>query len=108
MPSLQPLLKTRRTSSSSLQCLRQNFPNPFNPETEIRFQLPNASRVGIKIFNVLGQNIRTLVDARYQAGYHSVRWDGTDRNGKLAASGIYFYQLQAGTFSQLKKMILLR
>ena len=88
--------------------LVQNYPNPFNPETEIRFQLPQANHVVIKIFNTLGQEIRTLVNGQYAVGYHSVRWDSKDNHGNLVPSGIYFYQLQAGGFSQAKKMILLR
>jgi flagellar hook assembly protein FlgD len=88
--------------------LLQNYPNPFNPETEIHFQLPQASHVMLKIFNLLGEEIRTLVNEQRDAGYHNVRWDGRDKNGKLVASGVYLYQLQAGTFYEVKKMALLR
>ena len=88
--------------------LHQNYPNPFNPETEIRFQIPEANYVVVRIFNTLGQEIRTLVDGEVQAGHHSVRWDSKDNNGNLISSGVYFYQLQSGNFSQTKKMILLR
>jgi len=86
--------------------LEQNYPNPFNPETEIRFQLPESSLVTMRIFNVRGQEIRTLVNAQYEAGYHSVRWDGKDGGGRPAASGIYLYQMQVGNFSEVKKMSL--
>ncbi len=88
--------------------LSQNYPNPFNPETEIRFALPEASHVVLKIFNVRGQEIRTLVDADYGAGYHSARWDGKNESGKAAASGVYVYQFRAGSFSHVKKMLLVR
>jgi flagellar hook assembly protein FlgD len=95
--------------------LDQNHPNPFNPETEIRFQLPEANHVVVKIFDALGQEIRTLADGQYGAGYHSVRWDGKDHAGNPMSSGIYFYQLRvvdplkgAGNFSQVKKMNLLK
>lgn len=97
--------------------LSQNFPNPFNrstersrrsPETEIRFQLPSASHVVVRIFNRLGQEIRTLTDAQYEVGDHIIRWDGKDNHGNTVASGIYFYGMQAGEFSQMKKMSLLR
>lgn len=96
--------------------LVQNYPNPFNPETEIRFQLPEASHVFVRILNTLGEEIRTIVDAPYEAGYHRVRWDGKDKNGNSIASGVYLYQLQVvdranggtGTFSQVRKMTLLR
>ncbi len=88
--------------------LLQNYPNPFNPETEIRFALPQASHVVVKIYNLLGEEILTLVDEQREAGYHKVRWDGRDKNGKLVASGVYLCQLQAGTFNEVKKMSLLR
>ena len=88
--------------------LYQNHPNPFNAETVIRFQLPEASRAVVRIFNTLGQEIRTLVDAQYEVGYHSVRWDSKDNNGNSVSSGLYLYQLRAGTFSQIKTMILIR
>jgi hypothetical protein len=88
--------------------LFQNYPNPFNPETEIGFQLPEANHVVVKIFNTLGEEIRTLVEAPYEAGHHRVRWDGKDKNGNPVASRIYLYQLQAGDFSQVRKMALLR
>jgi len=88
--------------------LEQNYPNPFNPETEIRFQLPEATHVVVKIFNTLGEEIRTLADGLYEAGYHNLRWDGKDKNGNPLSSGVYLYQLRAKTFSQIKKMILLQ
>ena len=88
--------------------LLQNHPNPFNPETEIRFALPQASHVVLKIFTMIGEEIRTLVDEQREAGYHSVNWDGKDENGHPVASGVYLYQLRAGSFSQVQKMNLLR
>ncbi|MFQ6113578.1 MAG: T9SS type A sorting domain-containing protein, partial [bacterium] len=88
--------------------LSQNYPNPFNPETEIRFQLPEASHVELKIFNISGQEICTLMNAQYEPGFHSVRWNAKDRQGKAVSSGVYFYQLLAGSFTQVKKMILRR
>jgi len=88
--------------------LLQNYPNPFNPETEIRFQLPETNHVVLRIFNTLGQEIRTLANGQYEAGYHSVHWDSKDNNGNPVSSGVYLYQLHAGNFSQVKKMILLR
>jgi hypothetical protein len=96
--------------------LLQNYPNPFNPETEIRFALPQASHVVAKIYNLLGEEVRTLVDEQREAGYHTLRWDGKDKNGKSVASGVYLYQLQVvdpvnggtGSFSQVKKMSFIR
>ncbi len=88
--------------------LHQNYPNPFNPETEIRFQLPQASQVLVRIFNTLGQEIRTLTDREYEAGFHSVHWDAKDNKGNPVSSGVYLYRIKAGNFSQVKKMSLLR
>ena len=88
--------------------LLENYPNPFNPETEIRFQLPEASHVTVRIFNTVGQEIRTLTNKQYEAGSHSVRWDGKDNQGNTLSSGVYLYKVQAGTFTQVKKMTLLK
>ena len=88
--------------------LEQNYPNPFNPETEIRFQLPKNSHVVLRIFNTLGQEIRTLADTQFEAGFHSVHWDSKDKNGNPVSSGVYLYHLQAGNFSKTRKMILIR
>jgi hypothetical protein len=88
--------------------LLENYPNPFNPETEIRFRLPEANHVVVKISNSLGQEIRTLADGQYEAGHHSIHWDGKDNRGNSVSSGMYFYHLQAGEFNQSKKMNLLR
>jgi flagellar hook assembly protein FlgD len=75
---------------------------------EAVFLLPQSGHVVLKIFNILGAEIRTLADEQREAGYHRVRWDGRDNNGKPVASGVYLYQLRAGDFSQVKKMSLLR
>lgn len=86
--------------------LNQNFPNPFNPQTEINFSLPEPAFVTLKIYNILGQAIRTLVNQRIESGSYSVVWDGLDDNNKEVSSGIYFYKIQAGKFRQAMKMIL--
>jgi hypothetical protein len=83
--------------------LHQNHPNPFNPSTTISFDLPTQSVVTLKIFNVLGQEVATLVDGKVDAGRHQEQWNA----GRLA-SGVYFYRLQAGKFIENRKMILLR
>ncbi len=89
--------------------LAQNYPNPFNPSTIIEFALPTKSHVTVSVFNVLGQKIRTLVDEEKTVGYYSEVWDGTDDNGQPAASGIYFYRIDAGNdYTETKKMMLLK
>lgn len=88
--------------------LYQNYPNPFNPSTEIRFELPRTSEVELTVYNLLGQEIKTLTDGRLPAGSHSVIWDGTNNEGTAVSSGIYFYRLQAGEYLDRKKMVLLK
>ncbi|GAB4323106.1 MAG: hypothetical protein Kow0074_15060 [Candidatus Zixiibacteriota bacterium] len=88
--------------------LNQNYPNPFNPSTEISFALPQAGRVDLSIYNVLGQHVRSLVNGHMEAGKHTVTWDGRDKNGNVAASGIYFYRIKADEFTDIRKMTLLK
>lgn len=88
--------------------LFQNYPNPFNPTTNIRFSLPRSGHVRLDIYNILGRRVRTLVDEALLAGHKLVTWDGKDENGNDVSSGIYFYRLQTGNFSQARKMILLK
>ena len=88
--------------------LGQNYPNPFNPITQMEYSLPQSSKVIISIYNVLGQEIKTLVNKEQDYGYHYVSWDGTDRLGKSVASGVYFTQMRSDGFSQSKKMLLLK
>ena len=91
--------------------LKQNYPNPFNPETIIEYSLPanKASyHVIIKIYNSLGQLIAVLVDKEQGAGTYRIIWDGKDSGGNLVASGVYLYSIHAGSFTQIKKMVLLR
>ncbi|UCD62547.1 MAG: T9SS type A sorting domain-containing protein [Candidatus Zixiibacteriota bacterium] len=88
--------------------LNQNYPNPFNPSTTVRFALPQASPVALKVYNLLGQRVATVVDREMEAGHHTVTWEGCDDNGNRVASGIYFYRLEAGSFKQTKKMLMLK
>jgi hypothetical protein len=88
--------------------LYQNYPNPFNPETDIRFYLPEPNHVSISIFNIRGEEIRRLVDSPYATGEHKIRWDGKDNNGNPVSSGVYLYRLKAGSFTEMKKMTLIR
>jgi flagellar hook assembly protein FlgD len=88
--------------------LHANFPNPFNPSTTIAYDLRDAADVTIVIYNVRGQVVRTLVDAVTPPGRHRVVWQGTSDTGARVATGIYFYRLVAGEFSQTRKMVLLK
>ena len=83
--------------------LSQNYPNPFNPSTTISFTIPQSSIVNLKIFDLLGQEVETIVNERFDTGSYSRQWDATDQ-----PSGVYFYRLQAGDFTETKKLILLR
>ncbi len=88
--------------------LNGNYPNPFNPETEISFTVPAEAEVRIDIFNIKGEKIRTLTQDTYKAGTHSVVWKGITDNGRSAASGVYFYRMDAGSYSSVRKMALLK
>ncbi|TAK56808.1 MAG: T9SS type A sorting domain-containing protein, partial [Bacteroidetes bacterium] len=88
--------------------LSQNYPNPFNPTTVIRYQLPVDCRVSLKVYNVLGEEVVTLVDEFQGAGFKTKEWNAVDKNGHPLSSGIYFYKMIAGDFSDTKKLLLLR
>jgi len=94
--------------------LDQNYPNPFNPSTTISFAVPVASRMSLKVYNLLGQEVASLVNGERAAGTYNVVWDGKDNASHSVASGIYFYRIEATpsdgghVFVQAKKMILLR
>jgi hypothetical protein len=100
-----------RPSTSTLPTqymLYQNYPNPFNPNTEIKFDLPEDVHIKLKIFNTLGQHVTTLADEVRPAGAYRLLWDGKDSHGTTVASGVYIYQLNAGNFTDAKKMALIR
>ncbi|MFQ6093917.1 MAG: T9SS type A sorting domain-containing protein, partial [bacterium] len=88
--------------------LHQNYPNPFNPETEILYALPQSAHVSVTVYNVLGQVVKVLVNEDQPAGSYRAQWDGRSNTGEEVASGIYFYQMQAGDFKATKRMVLMR
>jgi hypothetical protein len=97
--------------------LSQNYPNPFNPVTNIRYSLPVGDRrpetgdrihTTLKIYNILGQEVQTLVDKEKEPGHYTVTWDGRDDYGEEVSSGVYFYTLKAGEFTDTKRMLLLK
>jgi len=88
--------------------LAQNYPNPFNLRTAIRYQIPEDCRVTLEIHNLLGQKVRTLVNADQKVNYYTAYWDGKNADGKGVTSGIYFYTLRAGNFTQTRRMVILK
>ncbi|MBA7710594.1 hypothetical protein ES703_119539 [subsurface metagenome] len=88
--------------------LLQNCPNPMSITTKILYQLPRTEKVSLKIYNVAGQLIKTLVNELKKPGYYTAYWDGKDERGKKSAGGVYFYRIEAGDYMRTKKMILLR
>ena len=88
--------------------LAGNYPNPFNPKTAIRFDLPAAQSVKLAVFDAEGRQVIMLVDAQLPAGFHEVSWDGRDATGAPVASGLYFYRIEAGPLQETAKMLLLK
>jgi hypothetical protein len=86
----------------------QNYPNPFNPSTVINYTLPKSSLVTIKIYNILGQEVKTLINGEMQAGVYNVQWNGDNNSGHMAASGVYIYRVTAGQYVKTMKMMLIK
>ena len=89
--------------------LHQNYPNPFNPSTQISFDVPQgAEHIMLNVYNILGQNVSTLVNGVMNPGQYTMEWNATDEVGNPVASGIYFYELRSASFTARKKMLLIR
>ncbi len=88
--------------------LYNNFPNPFNPSTKIAFELPKASHVTLKIYDVLGREVAQVADQSYPAGYNETTWYGINGDGEQVASGVYFCRITAGAWSKVIKMMMLK
>lgn len=88
--------------------LFQNYPNPFNPQTIIRYNLPQETKVTVKIYNILGQLVKTLVDEVQTSGLHQIVWEGENSSGQKVSSGIYFYRIQTQDFVEVKKMVFIK
>ncbi|KAB2878693.1 T9SS type A sorting domain-containing protein [bacterium] len=88
--------------------LSQNYPNPFNPSTTIRYEVPSEGRVVLKVYNLLGQEVRTLANTTQGRGVYHVQWDGKDQMGRSVASGVYLYRLEAGNIVKSKKMLFIK
>ena len=100
--ALEPVISAEDGVNNKFE-LQQNYPNPFNPTTRINFSIPESNNVTIKVYNILGEHVTTLIDKRLAAGNHEVNFDATN-----LANGIYFYQLTAGSYTVTKKMLLMK
>ncbi len=96
------------SSLPGIYALHQNYPNPFNPSTTIRYELAKTSMVNLTIYNVRGQKVKTLLDARQGLGKHAIEWDGRNDAYNPVASGVYFVKMKAGDFNMTRKMILIK
>jgi len=88
--------------------MAQNYPNPFNPETKIRFELPKNSLVTMKVYNILGQEVKTLINTEMKAGFHAIKWNGRNNYGVRVASGVYIYEIRTPEFTMAKKMLMIK
>jgi len=98
----------RSTLTVPRSSLGKCYPNPFRQITTIKYQISESARVSLRVYNIAGQLVKTLVDEEKLEGNYSVVWDGKDQSGKEVSSGIYFYQLKMGEYSEVKKMLLLK
>jgi hypothetical protein len=88
--------------------LRQNYPNPFNPVTTIAYDVPEMTSVRVDIYNILGQQVRTLINRSHEPGYYRIQWDGTNDYGEVLPTGMYIYSIQASGFTSVKKLVLMK
>ncbi|MDZ4121331.1 MAG: FlgD immunoglobulin-like domain containing protein, partial [Candidatus Cloacimonadaceae bacterium] len=95
-------------SSPMVTMLMANYPNPFNPDTRISFNLASSGKVRLQIFNLRGQLVKTLCDMEMSSGTHSFVWNGRDGSNHRVASGVYFYRLSAPLYTRTRKMLLLK
>jgi len=104
----EPLEKDVATTKEPGELSAHSYPNPFNPETAIHFTLPEQGRVVLKIYDILGREVKTLIDEERPSGRHTVLWDGKDRAGQSVASGTYFYQIRFKDKILTRKIMLVR
>jgi hypothetical protein len=108
IPSAERMILERKEVIPKVFTLHQNFPNPFNPVTSLRYDLPDQSHVTLTVYDMLGKTIIRLVNTTQEAGFKSVQWDATDSMGIPVSAGVYLYQIQAEKYAQTRKMVLLR
>ena len=107
-PRVQAIKLVQITELPEQFVVDQNYPNPFNPTTTIRYGLPEAAKVRMTVYNILGQRVAVVLEAEQQAGYHQVVWDGRNAAGIRVASGVYFYVVQADKHRMVRKMVLIK
>jgi len=103
-----PMVEIDESFKPNVFALHHNYPNPFNPFTTVRYDLPEDAMVNITIYNMMGRQVRTLINRHQSAGYQSVQWNATNDAGSPVSAGIYLYMIQEGEFRQTKKMVLLK
>ena len=108
IPSAERFTLELKAVVPSTFTLHQNFPNPFNPITTLRYDLPEDNFVLLTVYDMLGRTVVQLVNTTQEGGFKAVQWDGTDSMGRPVSAGVYLYQIQAGEFVQTKKMVLLK
>jgi flagellar hook assembly protein FlgD len=88
--------------------LYSSYPNPFNPTTQVRYYLPNVSNVQISIYDLVGREIKTLINREQNSGFKTLQWNAMDNLGQPVSAGMYIYTIQAGEFRKTRKMVLLK
>ena len=102
------LSSSEQVNVPTVFALEQNYPNPFNPSTQIRYAVPEQSMVTISVYDMMGRKVRTLIQGNISAGYHTTVWNATNDKGLPVGAGMYIYTIRAGTYHQMKKMVLLK
>ena len=105
---ISELLGIDGASLPTVFALHNNYPNPFNPITNIHYDIPEVSEVTLEIYNVMGQRVRTLVQGTHEAGRYQIVWNATNDLGQGLSSGMYVYRIQAGDFVSVKKLVLMK
>ena len=101
-------LGEKQDSLSKHFAIEQNYPNPFNSDTAINFHVPKTERVSINVYDILGQNIRTLLNNNMRPGQHRIKWNGRNDKGDVSPSGIYFYKIKAGSYQSVKRLLFMK
>jgi hypothetical protein len=102
------LRKSQSTTIPQKFVLHSAYPNPFNPITSLRYDLPEQAQVTLTIYDLMGRVVTQLVNTIQEGGYKSVQWNATDMHGRVVSAGVYLYQIRAGEFVQTRKMVLLK